>query len=326
MSKFNKTIDRTILVTGGCGFIGSHFIKYILSKYDNYKIINLDNLSYCANFKNLKEIENNKNYVFVKGDILDSVLLEKILKNVDWIVNFAAQSHVDNSIKNPSIFAKTNILGTLNLLEIAKINKIKKFLQISTDEVYGSIKTGYFDESAPLNPKNPYSISKAAADMYVINYFKTYNLPVLITRSSNNFGKYQYPEKLIPLFVSKLSKNEKVPLYGSGLQKRDWLYVLDNCSAIDLVLHKGEIGEIYNISSHIEKTNLEITRLILKHLNKNETMIDFVPDRLQHDERYGISNNKIKSLGWQARTNFEEKLAETIDWNKNNQSHFIVRI
>ena len=323
MSKFNKTINKTILITGGSGFIGSHFIKYILSKYDNYKIINLDNLSYCANQKNLKEIENNKNYSFVKGDILDSTILEKILDNVDWIVNFAAQSHVDNSIKDPMIFAKTNILGTVNLLENAKKFKIKKFLQISTDEVYGSIEKGYFDETSVLKPNNAYSISKATADMYAINYFKTYNLPILITRSSNNFGKYQYPEKLIPLFVSRLLKNEKVPLYGSGLQKRDWLFVLDNCRAIDLVLHKGNNGEIYNISSHIEKTNLEITKLILKHLNKDETMIDFVSDRPLHDERYGISNEKIKSLGWTFDTNFDEKLIETLDWNINNQNHFV---
>ncbi len=311
-----------ILITGGYGFIGSHFIKYILSKYSDYKIINLDNISYCANFKNLKCIENNKNYTFIKGDITDTQTVENAAKDVDWIVNFAAESHVDNSINNPKIFAKTNIEGTINLLNAANKFDIKKFLQISTDEVYGANAEGYFDETQPLRPNNAYSISKASADMYVINYFKTYGTPVLITRSSNNYGENQYPEKLIPFFIKKLLNNEKVTIYGNGLQKRDWLYVKDNCEAIDIVLHKGQIGEIYNVSSHTEKTNLEVTKHILKYLNKPEDMIEHIKDRPQHDTRYGISNDKIKKLGWKNRYDFEESLNKTIEWNINNADYF----
>ncbi len=311
-----------ILITGGYGFIGSHFIKHILSKYSDYKIVNLDNISYCANLKNLKCIENNKNYTFIKGDITDTQTVENAAKDVDWIVNFAAESHVDNSINNPKIFAKTNIEGTINLLNAAKKFNIKKFLQISTDEVYGANKEGYFDENQPLNPNNAYSISKASADMYAINYFKTYGTPVLITRSSNNYGENQYPEKLIPFFIKKLLNNEKVTVYGNGLQKRDWLYVKDNCEAIDIVLHKGQIGEIYNVSSHTEKTNLEVTKRILNYLNKPEDMIEFVKDRPQHDTRYGISNDKIKRLGWKNRYDFEECLNKTIEWNINNSDYF----
>ncbi len=311
-----------ILITGGYGFIGSHFIKYILSKYSDYKIINLDNISYCANFKNLKCIENNKNYTFIKGDITDTQTVENAAKDVDWIVNFAAESHVDNSINNPKIFAKTNIEGTINLLNAVNKFDIKKFLQISTDEVYGANKEGYFDETQPLRPNNAYSISKASADMYVINYFKTYGTPVLITRSSNNYGENQYPEKLIPFFIKKLLNNEKVTIYGNGLQKRDWLYVKDNCEAIDIVLHKGQIGEIYNVSSHTEKTNLEVTKHILNYLNKPEDMIEHIKDRPQHDTRYGISNDKIKKLGWKNRYDFEESLNKTIEWNINNADYF----
>lgn len=311
-----------ILITGGYGFIGSHFIKYILSKYSDYKIINLDNISYCANFKNLKCIENNKNYTFIKGDITDTQTVENAAKDVDWIVNFAAESHVDNSLNNPKIFAKTNIEGTINLLNAVNKFDIKKFLQISTDEVYGANKEGYFDETQPLRPNNAYSISKASADMYVINYFKTYGTPVLITRSSNNYGENQYPEKLIPFFIKKLLNNEKVTIYGNGLQKRDWLYVKDNCEAIDIVLHKGQIGEIYNVSSHTEKTNLEVTKHILNYLNKPEDMIEHIKDRPQHDTRYGISNDKIKKLGWKNRYDFEESLNKTIEWNINNADYF----
>ncbi len=311
-----------ILITGGYGFIGSHFIKHILSKYSDYKIVNLDNISYCANLKNLKCIENNKNYTFIKGDITDTQTVENAAKDVDWIVNFAAESHVDNSINNPKIFAKTNIEGTINLLNAVNKFNIKKFLQISTDEVYGANKEGYFDETQPLRPNNAYSISKASADMYVINYFKTYGTPVLITRSSNNYGENQYPEKLIPFFIKKLLNNEKVTIYGNGLQKRDWLYVKDNCEAIDIVLHKGQIGEIYNVSSHTEKTNLEVTKHILNYLNKSENMIEFVKDRPQHDTRYGISNDKIKKLGWKNRYDFEESLNKTIEWNINNADYF----
>ena len=312
-----------LLVTGGCGFIGSHFIRHLLSKYNNYEIINLDNLDYCATLKNTNDFKNNSNYKFIKGNICNLKTVDNIAKNVDIIINFAAQTHVDNSISNPAIFANTNILGTINLLNAAKKYDIKKFLQISTDEVYGANKTGYFDEKSNLNPTNPYSISKASADMYALAYFKTYNVPVIITRSSNNFGENQYPEKIIPYFISQLLQNKKVPLYSSGMQKRDWLYVKDNCEAIDLVLHKGNIGEVYNISSHTEKTNLEITNFLIKYLNKSQDLIVHIKDRPQHDFRYGITNDKIINLGWKNNNNFKENLIKTIKWNIENQNYFI---
>ncbi len=311
----------TILVSGGAGFIGSCFIKFMLEKYPNYNIINLDALTYCGNLENLKDIENNPNYKFIHGNICDKKLANKVISQCDYIVNFAAESHVDNSIKTPEIFAQTNILGTLNLLQVAKEIGIKKFIQISTDEVYGSLgKDGYFYETTPLSPNSPYSASKASADMFAKAYFETYELPVIITRCSNNYGPYQYPEKLIPYFISKLLKNEKVPLYGDGLNVRDWLYVYDHCCAIDLTLHKGKIGEIYNIGAHNEKTNIEITKLILKAMNKDESSIEYVKDRLGHDRRYAISNEKIKKeLGWKPTVSFEEGIKTTIEWYLNNQ-------
>ena len=311
----------TILVTGGAGFIGSCFIKFMLEKYPNYNIINLDALTYCGNLENLKDIENNPNYKFIHGNICDKKLANEVISQCDYIVNFAAESHVDNSIKTPEIFAQTNILGTLNLLQVAKEIGIKKFIQISTDEVYGSLgKDGYFYETTPLSPNSPYSASKASADMFAKAYFETYELPVIITRCSNNYGPYQYPEKLIPYFISKLLKNEKVPVYGDGLNIRDWLYVYDHCCAIDLALHKGKIGEIYNIGGHNEKTNIEITKLILKAMNKDESSIEYVKDRLGHDRRYAISNEKIKKeLGWQPTVSFEDGIKTTIEWYLNNQ-------
>ena len=310
-----------ILITGGAGFIGSCFIRYILKKYSNYKIINLDLLTYCGNLLNLKDIERNPNYEFIKGDIANKTLIKKIIKQVDYIINFAAQSHVDNSIKTPEIFYKTNVLGTLNLLENTKNSKIKKFIQISTDEVYGSIENGYFDEKSPLSPNNPYAASKAAADLLAISYFKTYKTPIIITRSSNNFGEYQYPEKLIPFFIKKLLNNEKIPIYGNGQNVRDWLYVYDHCRAIDAILHYGKIGEIYNISAHNEKTNLEITKFILDTLKKDETYINYVKDRPAHDKRYAISTEKItKELNWQPKYKFEEAFERTIKWYVNNQN------
>ena len=264
-----------ILVTGGLGFIGSHFIKHILKKYPNYEIINLDIVSYCANFKNLEEIENNKNYTFIKGDISDKNIVEKITQEVNCIINFAAQTHVDNSIKNPKDFIKTNIEGVYVLLEAIKKYNIEKFIQISTDEVYGSIANGFFSENANLEPNNPYSASKASADLLIRSYQNTYKIPAIITRCANNYGENQYPEKLIPHFISQLLNNKKVPLYGNGLNKRDWIYVKDNVKALDLILHQGKIGEIYNISANCEKTNLEITKIILKELNKDENYIEY---------------------------------------------------
>ena len=311
-----------ILVTGGAGFIGSCFIRHISSKHPDYIIYNLDALTYCGNLENLKDIENNTNYNFVKGSICDKKLVRELIYETDCVVNFAAESHVDNSIKTPEIFVETNVQGTLNLLQASKEIGIERFIQVSTDEVYGSLgKTGYFYETTPLAPNSPYSASKASADLLARAYFETYKLPVLNTRCSNNYGPYQYPEKLIPFFISKLLKNEKVPVYGDGLNVRDWLYVYDHCEAIDVVLHKGNVGEVYNIGGHNEKTNLEITRLILNAMGKDDSYIEHVEDRLGHDRRYAISNDKITSeLGWKPSVTFEEGIKLTINWYLNNQA------
>ena len=310
-----------LLVTGGAGFIGSCFVRHILNKYPDYKVINLDALTYCGNLENLKDVENNPNYTFVHGSICDKKLVMDLTSQVDCVVNFAAESHVDNSIKHPEIFIETNVQGTLTLLQAAKELKIQKYLQVSTDEVYGTLgKTGYFYETTPLAPNSPYSASKASADFLVRAYHETYGLPTLNTRCSNNYGPYQYPEKLIPFFISQLLKGEKVPVYGDGLNVRDWLYVYDHCSAIDTVLHKGKIGEIYNIGGHNEKTNIEITKLILETMGKDESSIKYVEDRLGHDRRYAISNDKITAeLGWEPSLTFEEGIKITIDWYLNNQ-------
>ncbi len=310
-----------ILVTGGAGFIGSCFIRYILKKYQDYKVINIDALTYAGNIENLDDIKDNSNYKFVHGNICDKELVYDLMKQVDCVVNFAAESHVDRSITGPEIFIETNVKGTLNLLQAAKDSKIERYLQVSTDEVYGSLgKTGYFYETTPLAPNSPYSASKASADLLVRAYYETYKMPVLNTRCSNNYGPYQYPEKLIPFFISRLLKGQKVPVYGDGLNVRDWLYVYDHCSAIDMVLHKGNIGEIYNIGGHNEKTNIEITKLILNAMGKDESSIEYVQDRLGHDRRYAISNDKIQSqLGWEPSLTFEDGIKITIDWYLNNQ-------
>ncbi len=312
----------TILVTGGAGFIGNCFIRHMLQKYSNYKIINLDALTYAGNLENLYDVKDNPNYEFVNGDICDKDLVTQIVSGVDMIVNFAAETHVDRSITGPEIFIETNIKGTMTLLQAAKEFNIERYLQVSTDEVYGTLgDTGYFTETTPLAPNSPYSASKAGADMLVRAYYETYKVPTLITRCSNNYGPYQYPEKLIPFFISRLLRGEKVPVYGDGLNVRDWLYVYDHCAAIDAVLHKGRVGEVYNIGGHNEKTNLEITHLILDAMNKDESSIEYVQDRLGHDRRYAISNDKITSeLGWKPSVTFEEGILLTIDWYLNNKS------
>ena len=310
-----------VLVTGGAGFIGSCFVRHILNKHKNYKVVNLDALTYCGNLENLDDIKDNPNYEFVHGNICDRNLVRDLIKDCDLVVNFAAESHVDNSIKHPEIFVETNVQGTLNLLQASKELGVERYLQVSTDEVYGTLgKTGYFYETTPLAPNSPYSASKAGADMLARAYYETYKLPVLNTRCSNNYGPYQYPEKLIPFFISQLLKGEKVPVYGDGLNVRDWLYVYDHCEAIDVVLHNGKVGEVYNIGGHNEKTNIEITKLILDAMGKDESSIKYVEDRLGHDRRYAISNDKItKELGWKPSITFEEGIKLTIDWYLKNQ-------
>ena len=302
-----------ILVTGGAGFIGSCFVRHMLNKHQDYKIINIDALTYAGNIANLDDVKNNPNYTFVHGNICDKKLVRELISECDAVVNFAAESHVDRSI--------TNVQGTLNLLQASKELGVDRYLQVSTDEVYGTLgKTGYFYETTPLAPNSPYSASKASADMLTRAYYETYKLPVLNTRCSNNYGPYQYPEKLIPFFISQLLKGEKVPVYGDGLNVRDWLYVYDHCEAIDTVLHKGKVGEVYNIGGHNEKTNMEITHLILEAMGKDESSIKYVQDRLGHDRRYAISNDKITSeLGWKPSLTFEQGIKITIDWYLNNQ-------
>jgi len=309
-----------ILITGGAGFIGSNFIHYLLENYDD-QIITIDKLTYAGNLDNLRDISSAKNYKFYQGDIINKDFIEEVFdKSVDYVVNFAAETHVDRSIDNSNKFIKTNVEGTQVLLDRALECDIKNFVQISTDEVYGSIKKGKFNENNMLNPNNPYAASKAGADFLVKSYNNTYNLPVNITRSSNNYGPYQYPEKLIPLFITNIMQDKKLPLYGDGKNIRDWIYVKDNCRAIDLIMRKGKNGEIYNIGANNEKTNLEITKAILKIMNKDESMIRYVKDRPGHDYRYALNNEKIKSeLEWQPRISFNKGLIKTIKWYQNNK-------
>lgn len=328
---------KNILVTGGAGFIGSNFVKSMLED-EKLNIINLDMLTYAGNLENLKEVENKKNYTFVKGDICDKKLVKDIFEkyDIDTLVNFTAESHVDRSIENPEIFLQTNVLGTLNLLDNAKkywkINKQDKYsneyktgvkyLQVSTDEVYGALgKTGMFVETMPLVPNSPYSVSKASADMLTLAYKTTYGLPVNITRCSNNYGPYQFPEKLIPLMINNCKHNKKLPVYGDGMQVRDWLHVKDHCIAIKTVLEKGELGEVYNVGGNNEKANIDIVKLIIKALGKDESLIEHVQDRLGHDRRYAIDNTKITSkLNWKPSYTFEQGIKETVEWYLNNSS------
>lgn len=309
-----------ILITGGAGFIGSNFVKYMIDKYPDYEIINLDLLTYCGNLENLKDIEFNKNYSFIKGNIGDKDLVEDIVKDCDYVVNFAAESHVDRSIKDPEIFIKSNVLGTQVLLNASRDAEVKKYVQISTDEVYGSLEaTGYFTEETPLQPNSPYSASKAGGDLIVRAYHNTFGMPVNITRCSNNYGPYQFPEKLIPLMISNALEDKPLPIYGDGKNIRDWLHVYDHCSAIDLVLHDGKDGEVYNIGGNNEKQNIEIVKLILNELDKPESLIKYVDDRLGHDRRYAIDSSKIqKELGWKPKYTFETGIKETIQWYLDN--------
>ncbi|MDW8799682.1 dTDP-glucose 4,6-dehydratase [Clostridium sp. A1-XYC3] len=335
---------KTYLVTGGAGFIGSNFICYMLNKYKNdIFIINLDKLTYAGNLNNLKDLDGNSNYKFIKGDICDREALHKIFTehDVDYVVNFAAESHVDRSIKEPEIFVRTNVLGTQVLLDLTKqywkvnsgFKSGKKYIQVSTDEVYGSLgEKGYFDEDTPLNPHSPYSASKASADMLVKAYYDTYKMPINITRCSNNYGPYQFPEKLIPLIINNCLNGKELPIYGDGKNIRDWLYVKDHCKAIDMVLDRGTLGEVYNIGGHNEKENIYIVKLIIEKLHSilpddsdkkkhiNDSLIKFVEDRKGHDRRYAIDPTKIgNELGWLPETKFEEGILHTIEWYINNE-------
>ena len=310
-----------ILVTGGAGFIGSNFVRYMVEKYSDYHIINLDALTYCGNLENLKDIEDKDNYTFVKGDIRDKAIVDELVEKSDYVINFAAESHVDRSIADPEIFIKSNVLGTQVLLNAAKEHGVEKYIQISTDEVYGTLgKTGYFTEDTPLQPNSPYSASKAGGDLIARAYHETFGLPVNITRCSNNYGPYQFPEKLIPLMISNALEDMKLPVYGDGKNVRDWLHVHDHCSAIDLVLHEAKPGEVYNIGGNNEKQNIEIVKLILGELGKDESLIEFVTDRLGHDRRYAIDSTKIQEeLSWKPEYTFEVGIRKTIQWYLDNQ-------
>ncbi len=309
-----------LLVTGGAGFIGSNFIRYILTKHPSYSVVNLDKLTYAGNLENLRDIEADPRYRFIQGDICDAALVREIARGVDAIVNFAADTHVDRSIIDAGDFIRTDVFGTFTLLEAVKELRIPRYLQISTDEVYGSIQRGAFRESDPLNPSNPYSASKAGGDLLARAYGTTYKLPVIITRSSNNFGPYQYPEKIIPLFITNALEDRPLPLYGDGKNVRDWLYVLDNCAAIDLVLRKGQDGEVYNIGGGTEVENLVLTRQILRLLGKPESLIQPVKDRPGHDRRYALDCHKLRALGWKPAHAFGEALAETVEWYRSHES------
>jgi dTDP-glucose 4,6-dehydratase len=309
------------LVTGGLGFIGSNFIRYMMVKYNDVRVINVDNMSYGSNPANLRDLENDERYKFVKGDISNKKLMEKLVRNVDVIVNFAAESHVDRSIANPRSFLKNNTIGLVNILEAVRLrNREAKVIHISTDEVYGDILNGSFKEDDRLKPSSPYAASKAAADLFCLAYHRTYGLDIIITRSTNIFGPYQFPEKFIPKTIIRALLNLKIPVYGTGKNIRNWLYVLDNCEAIDLILKKGKSGEIYNISGKNEYMNIDIVRRILKFLGKNEDLIEFVEDRPGHDIRYSLNTTKIETeLKWRPKYDFDHALNETIKWYVNNE-------
>ncbi|WP_026590417.1 dTDP-glucose 4,6-dehydratase [Bacillus sp. UNC437CL72CviS29] len=312
-----------VLVTGGAGFIGSNFVRHFLKKYPDCRVINYDLLTYAGNLSSIKDIESLSNYTFIQGDIRDAEKIQAVMQEykIDSIVHFAAESHVDRSIQGPMQFYTTNIVGTAVLLEAAKTFGIQRFLHISTDEVYGSLgETGHFTEETPISPNSPYSASKASSDLIALSYFETYKLPVIVTRCSNNYGPYQYPEKLIPLMITNAMKDKELPVYGTGQNVRDWLHVFDHCTAIDLVLHNGRDGEIYNVGGNNEKRNIEIVETILEKLGKSKSMISFVPDRLGHDWRYAIDSSKLqRELGWKPIYSFTEGLEDTIDWYRKNE-------
>ncbi len=315
-----------ILVTGGCGFIGSNYLHYVINKYPEEEYVCLDALTYAGNYENLYPILDKKNFKFIKGDITDREFVFKLFEeeNFDWVINFAAESHVDNSIKNPEIFLKTNILGTQVLMDASLKYNVKRYHQVSTDEVYGDLPLDRpdlkFKETTPLHTSSPYSASKASADLLVMAYMRTFHLPATISRCSNNYGPYQFPEKLIPVVISKALNDEKIPVYGTGENVRDWIHVIDHNIGIDLIMRNGKVGEVYNLGGHSERTNLEVVKTILKQLDKSEELIEFVKDRPGHDRRYAIDSTKAEQeLGWRRTYTFETGMKETIDWYLNNQ-------
>ena len=310
-----------ILVTGGAGFIGSNFVHHMVKKYPDYEIVNLDLLTYAGNLESLTEVENEPNYKFVRGDIADRPFIMQLFEQekFDVVVNFAAESHVDRSITDPGIFVQTNVLGTQVLLDASRAYGVKRYHQVSTDEVYGDLPLDrpdlFFTETTPIHTSSPYSSSKASADLFVLAYHRTYGLPVTISRCSNNYGPYHFPEKLIPLMIIRALDNEKLPVYGKGENVRDWLHVADHCAAIDLIIHKGKVGEVYNVGGHNERTNLEVVKTILKALDKPESLINYVTDRPGHDLRYAIDPTKLETeLGWKPQYNFDTGIQQTIEW------------
>lgn len=314
---------KKILITGGAGFIGGNFVHFMVKKYPEYELYNLDLLTYAGDLTKHQDIEKEPNYHFVKADITNKSVITELFERekFDYVIHFAAESHVDRSITNPEIFVETNVLGTQVLLDASRATNISKFVHVSTDEVYGELDfdpTTFFTENTPLQPNSPYSASKAASDLLVRAYGETYNLPVNITRCSNNYGPYHFPEKLIPLTISRVINNQKVPVYGDGKNIRDWLHVQDHCTAIDLVLHKGVANEVYNVGGHNEKTNLEVVKTIINTLDKSENLIEFVGDRLGHDKRYAIDPTKLEKLGWKPTYTFETGIAQTIKWYLDN--------
>ncbi|WP_017550921.1 dTDP-glucose 4,6-dehydratase [Heyndrickxia coagulans] len=317
-------IKKKVMVTGGAGFIGGNFVQHMVNKYPDYDIYNLDLLTYAGDLTKHQEIENKDNYHFIKADIVDRQTIIPLFKkeNFDFVVHFAAESHVDRSITDPEIFVRTNVLGTQVLLDAAKETGVKKFLHVSTDEVYGELDfdpTTFFTEKTPLQPNSPYSASKASSDLLVRAYHETFGLPINITRCSNNYGPYHFPEKLIPLTISRVLNDQKVPVYGNGGNIRDWLHVHDHCAAIDLVLHQGVNGEVYNVGGHNERTNLEVVKTIIKTLGKSDDLIEFVKDRPGHDKRYAIDPSKLEKLGWKPTYTFETGISQTIQWYLDNK-------
>lgn len=319
-------MDKKILVTGGAGFIGGNFVHYMVDKYPNYMIVNLDALTYAGNLETCQPVEGKPNYKFVKGDVADRKFIFDLFEKekFDIVVNFAAESHVDRSVTDPEIFIKTNIMGTQVLMDASRAFGVERYHQVSTDEVYGDLPLDrpdlFFTEETPLHTSSPYSASKASADLLVFAYHRTFGLPITISRCSNNYGPYHFPEKLIPLMISRALNDEQVPVYGNGENVRDWLHVYDHCAAIDLILHKGKVGEVYNVGGHNERTNLEVVKTVLKALNKPESLITYVKDRPGHDLRYAIDPQKLENeLGWKPVYTFDTGIKQTIEWYLNNK-------